>query len=131
MNSSSEDIKDMLEAESSLGLVFGTNLFIGREPTKPIDCVIIFDTPAFPPQLTFNKDEFYEYPAIQIRIRNNEYVEGYSLANDIMISLHGRGEETWNGTLYTLIRCSSGPAMLDWDENNRVRFIVNFEIQRR
>jgi len=45
--------------------------------------------------------------------------------------LHGRANETWNGALYTLIRCSSGPALLDYDKNQRVRFIINFYLQRR
>jgi len=131
MNSSSEDIKDMLVAESALGLIFGTNLFIGREPSNPVNCVTIFDTPGFPPQLTFNKEEFYEYPSIQIRVRNNHYETGWAIISDIMLSLHGRAQETWNGTLYSLIQCSGGLALLDWDENNKVRFVVNFNIQRR
>ena len=131
MNMPSEDIKDMLEAESSLGLTFGTNLFIGKEPTKPDNCVTIFDTPTLPPQLTFDRSERYEYPSVQIRVRNNSYTTGWTLAHDILNSLHGRGQETWNGTLYCLIRCSSGPALLDWDKNDRARFIINFNIQRR
>ncbi|KKL64285.1 hypothetical protein LCGC14_2166530, partial [marine sediment metagenome] len=45
--------------------------------------------------------------------------------------LHGKAGETWNATLYTVIYCSSGPALLDWDENNRPRFIINFNLQRR
>ena len=35
MHSTSEDIKDMLEAESSLGLVYANNLHIGKEPSTP------------------------------------------------------------------------------------------------
>lgn len=131
MNITSEDIKDMLVAESSLGLVFTNNLFIGREPTKPDDCVTIFDTPGFPPQLTFKQSERYEYPSIQIRIRNKSYKDGLELAQDIKDSLHGRAQETWNGTLYSLIQCSGSPTLLDWDENNRARFIINFNVQRR
>ena len=131
MSASSEDIKDMLEAESSLGLTFATNLFIGKEPDKPPNCVTIFDTPGFPPQLTYNKAEFYEYPAIQIRVRNNKYMDGWNLISDIMLFLHGRAHETWNSTYYSLIQCAGGLALLDWDDNNRARFIVNFNIQRR
>jgi len=131
MNSSSEDIKDMLEAESSLGLTFGTNLFIGREPSKPDNCVTIFDTMGRSPQLTLNKEEYYEYPSIQIRVKNNKYDEGWTEINNIMLSLHGRAHETWNETVYSLIQCIGGIAFLDWTENNRSRFVVNFNIQRR
>ena len=131
MNSSAEDIKDMLVDESSLGLTFATNLFVGREPSSPDDCVTIFETPGFPPQLTLKQGEDYYYPSVQIRVRNNNYQTGWTLAHNIMVSLHGRGHETWNETLYTVIRCSNGPALLDWDENSRARFIINFNMQRR
>jgi hypothetical protein len=132
MNSSSEDIKDMLEADSSLGLIYVDNLFIGREPAKPYNSVTIFDTPGFPPDMTLDKNSLgYERPAIQIRVRNIDYMTGWSLIESIKESLHGRAQESWNGTLYSVIACSSGPAMLDWDDNGNVRFIINFNLQRR
>jgi hypothetical protein len=132
MNSSSEDVKDMLEEDSSLGLEFGENLFIGKEPSSPQDCVTIYDTFGSPPQLTFDgKDSLYEYPSIQIRVRNRKYQTGWALINDIMLSLHGRANETYNETLYTVIYCSSGPALLTWDDNEMVKFICNFNLQRR
>jgi len=134
MNACSEDIKDMLIADSSLGLSFGedgANLFTGREPSTPNDTVTIFDTHGGPPQLTLTQGENYFYDSIQIRVRASKYRTGYLLAHEIMLSLHGRGQETWNETLYSVIFCTSGPAMLGWDDNNRVWFIINFEIQRR
>jgi hypothetical protein len=127
----SEDIKDMLEAESSLGLTFAINLFIGKEPEKPDDTVTIFDTMGFPDDLTFDATEIYERPSIQIRVRSNDYMTGMTLAQDIKASLHGRGNETWNGTLYTVIRSVGGPALMDWDGSDRARFIINFNLQRR
>lgn len=130
MNLSSEDIKDMLVAESSLGLIFAKNLFIGREPGQPKDCVTLFDYTAHPPQLTFDNAQ-YEYPSLQIRVRSTNYVKGGQLIEKIKESLHGRAQETWNGTLYSVIRCSSGPALLEWDENGMVKFVVNFNINRR
>ena len=132
MNSPSEDVKDMLVAD--LSLVFATDLFIAAEPTLPKNCVTIFDTPGRPPQLTLGgkkANENYYYPSIQIRVRNTNYSVGDALIQNIRDSLHGRAQETWNGTLYSAIRCSSGPALLDWTENGQVRFIVNFDIQRR
>jgi hypothetical protein len=130
MNAPSQDIKDMLEADSALGLVFKTNLFIGLEPAKPSNCVTIFDTYGFPPALGLT-DQGYEYPAIQIRVRNKHYQDGWDLISDIKNLLHGQAQQTWNGTLYTVIYCSSGPALLDWDENGNARFIINFNLQRR
>jgi hypothetical protein len=131
MNPTSKDIKDMLEAESSLGLTFATDLFIGKEPAMPDDCVTIFDTPGYPPQLTLKKGEDYYRPSVQIRVRNNSYLTGWDLINDIKIALHGVGQETWNSTLYSVIKCSMEPALLDWDEKNRARFVATFDVQRR
>ena len=134
MNASSVDIKEMLEDfgdSSGISVTFGSNLFIGLEPDKPDNCVTIFDTPSMTPQLTLEGTAQYEYPSVQIRVRNNNYVTGWALINDIKNALHGRAQETWNSTLYSVIYVSSGPAMLDWDENGRVRFILNLNIQRR
>jgi len=132
MNPSSEDIKDMLEAESALAFTFGTDLFIGKEPATPDNCVTLFDTGGMPPQLTLTgQGEDYFYPSIQVRVRNRAYMTGWLLAENIREALHGRAQETWNGTLYTLVHCSSGPAFLDWDDNGRARIVINFLIQRR
>lgn len=132
MNSSSEDIKDILVADASLSLVYATNLFIGKEPADPKNCVTIFDTGEASPQLTMaGKGEDYFYPSIQIRVRNTGYLTGMELIQNIRTSLHGRAQETCNETLYSGIFCSSGPAFLDWDENHRARFVINFNIQRR
>jgi len=134
MQAPSIDIRHMLEAKDdssgSFDLVFGTNLFIGREPVTPKECVTIYDTPGFPPYLGLT-DTGYEYPSIQIRVRNTGYVNGWNLINNIKDALHGKSHETWNDTLYTVIYCSSGPALLDWDDNGLPRFIVNFNLQRR
>lgn len=134
MNVPSVDIVDMIEAESSLELAYKTNLFIGLEPSAKgasDNCVTVFDTPGFAPQLTLAGDENYYYPAVQIRVRNNDYITGWNLTNDIMVLLHGRAHETWNGTYYSVIKAAGGPAFMDWDANDRARFVVNFDIQRR
>lgn len=131
MNAPSEDIKDMLEDESSLGLTFATDLFIGVEPPRPDNSVTVFDTPGQPLQLTLKQGEDYYYPSIQIRVRDRDYRTGWDVASNIVAVLHARAHETWNGTLYTLIQCLGEPALLDRDENNRFRFIINFNLQRR
>ena len=131
MNPTSEDIKDMLEAESSLGLVHATNLFMGREPSTPINAVTIFDTPGAPPQLTFDKTEVLEKPSIQIRVRHEDYLIGWALANDIKTFLHGKYGETWNGTEYLLIRCINTPFLLGFGKKGEAWFVTNFELQRR
>jgi hypothetical protein len=120
----------MLEADSALVLVFANNLFIGQEPAKPANCVTIKDTYGMPPDLGL-ANQGYERPSIQIRVRNSKFLTGWTLIHDIKNLLHGLSHQTWNGTLYTVIYCSSGPALLDYDDNGNARFIINFNIQRR
>ena len=138
MNSPAQDVADMLIAagdSSGIGdtgaMVLGTDLFLFREPSKPDNTVTIFDTPGFPPWLGLAGETGYEYPSIQIRVRNRSYLTGWALIEEIKNSLHGRHGKTWNGTLYTSIICSSGPALLDWDDNGNCRLIINFNLQRR
>jgi len=130
MNSTAKDIADMIDADSYLGLTFATNLFVGKEPANPDICVTIFDTHGMPQQLTLN-DQGYEYPSVQIRVRAKDYQTGWALIEGIKNILHGRASETWNGAFYSVIYCVSGPALLDWDDNSRVRFIANFNANRR
>jgi hypothetical protein len=134
MNAPSDDIKDIILSESALNLLFGDedgNLFIGREPAKPDNCISIFDTPGYGPALTLGNDVNLYYPSIQIRVRNKSYIVGYDLIFDIMKLLHGRGPEIVNGMVYLAIVCVGEPTLLDWDANNRVRFICNFNLMRR
>ena len=133
MNATSQDIASLLEGDSSgsgLGLTYAVNLFIGKEPSKPNDCTTIFDTGGMPPQMNLT-DQGYEFPSIQIRVRSSDYLTGWDMIEAIKTFLHGRGQETIDGTFYSAISCASGPAFLDWDENSRARFVVNFSIQRR
>ncbi|MFA5935006.1 MAG: minor capsid protein [Candidatus Paceibacterota bacterium] len=126
----SKDIVTILEDESSLGLTFPTNLGTGKEPTSPSNTVTIFDTGGQPPQLTLDIKGL-EYPSVQIRVRNINYQTGWALIESIKTVLHGLSQVTVNGTLYSVIYCASGPALLDWDDNSRARFIINFSAARR
>lgn len=132
MSAPSVDIKDMLIAD--LGFVYAQNIFVGRLPDAKNrkNSVAVVDTQGPPRSLTLNaKNERYEYPSVQIMVRHNDYTDGWDRINSIVNSLHGRANETWNGSTYTLIACVGGPALLYWDEGNLVHFIANFNIQRR
>lgn len=132
MNPPSVDIADMLSSESAIGVAIGLNMFIGKEPATPIECVTIFDTPGRPPELSLrgNLDPGYYYPSIQIRVRNSNYLEGWQLVNTIKEFLHGLNNEVKGGATYLFIKCSQEPFLLDWDEKGRARFVANFDLQR-
>lgn len=134
VNSVVEDIANLLLAESSLDLTLGTTLHLYREPAMPDNTVTIFEAPGMAPVglLGSNTDtKHYERPSIQIRIRNREPQVGFELAYTILEILQATAQETWGRYLYSVISATSNPTMLDWDVNNRVRIVLNFNIQRR
>ena len=126
MNPTSKDIRDLLISDSS----FGDDIYIGKEPLKPNNCITIFDTPGEPPDQMFTQGEIYNRPSIQFRVRNKSYSQAWDEINAIKVFLHNHEQVTINGTLYTMIRCAQEPALLDWDENDRCRFVTTFKIQR-
>jgi len=67
---------------STLG--FGRNLFIGREPSSPVNCITIYPTGGFAPDVSRST----ETPTIQIRIRNSSYPTGYKIGNMIIKKFH-------------------------------------------
>ena len=121
---------DVITVGDGTGLTYKTDLFIGREPAKPVDCVTVFDTPGFGDDLGLTT-QGYERPSIQIRVRNKGYQAGWVIAQNIKNLLHGLEHQTINGTLYTVIYCTGSPTLLDYDDNGNVRWILNMNIQRR
>lgn len=130
MNSPSIDIKAMINADAAVN-PDGFFISIGSEPATPNNTITIYDTGGFPPVLNYNKEETYEFPAIQIRVRSVDYTTGWQLIERIKKSLHGRAGETWGNACYTLVKTAFGPFQLDVDNNQRMRFVINFNLQRR
>lgn len=127
MNSTSVDIKDIIDADSSIG----TDVYVGKIPSSPDNCTVIFDSGGRPSMLTYNEEEKLEYPSIQVYVRNNDYRTAMGVASSIISRLHGRANETWNGTYYALIKHLNGPMFLEWDDNQRVIIVSNFNVMRR
>ena len=130
MKDISVDIKDVLEDESELGLQFGDNLFIGRLPSKPDNCVVLFTNPSAPPDValdaaTINNDSFQMY------VRNTSYQEAMEIAYQVIEVLHVRNRFEVNESFYLFVKETSNPFLFEWDDNNRVILIVNFETKRR
>jgi len=128
MNAPSEDIKDILESISSLGLTFGTNLFVGETPTTPDQCVCILDTGGFE-----HEDNFvYERPTIQISARGDKgaYTATHELAQAVRDELHALANQTINSARYIGIWLMSDVMFVGWDDNRRPEFTANFRIHR-
>ena len=136
MNASSVDIKYILENWSDLDSDSSNDvtlypITISREPKTPKNCITIYDINAGPSDyLSLSKDK-YEYAAVEIRVRSDNYLDGWSMAEHIKSILDGRANETFNNTYYSLIRCLNGPFLLDYDDNHSPRIVMSFLIQRR
>lgn len=129
MNPPSIDIKDMLDGDSSLGLSFGTDLFVGEIPSDIRGlAVCIYDSGGDPPNLTY----VYEYPAIQIKVLSakGDYEGGHELAQACRDALIALSNTKINSARYILIKCSSDIIHLGLDGNRRNIFTVNFELHR-
>ncbi len=132
-NPASVDIRDLILLNQTPpldDLEFGKNMFIGREPATPDDCVTIFDTPGFPPDPHMDPESRYYRPSIQIRVRALRYESAYSMITTIKEAIHNLYLAI-NDTVYTGILCSQEPALLDWDEKGRCRWVTTFDLQRR
>ena len=135
MNPVSVDIKDMLVG-AMLG-TFGEDIFISREPAEPENCVTIYDTGGDNQDPKFALDEAY----FQVRSRNLDYATGYQKLEAIKLELEGKPE--------TLIRDPDNPdnntnllvtylgiwaytniAFVQYDQNDRVIFVLNFRTIR-
>lgn len=134
MNPACKDIAQFLDEETALGLTLGTDLFYGRMPDSPTNCVAIFDNPGGAPMLTLKKStSAYFYSSFNVRVRNIAYAEGWGIANDIVTFLHGLNQQNCpDGSSYVgVIKALNDPQVLHWDKNDRVIFFVNFDIQRK
>ena len=128
MNATAQDIKDFLIADSSLGLVFGTDLFCFKQPDEPDQCVTLYDTGGFAPNPSYR----YDRPTIQVRVRGdqNGYRAAYDLANDIKETLRAIHNETINSTRYIGIWIQSDIFSNGYDEKNRPELTFNVRIHR-
>jgi hypothetical protein len=136
MNSTAKDIATLLDGDSSLGLTLGTDLFYSRRPTEPAggedNVVTVYDNPGSPPLLTYQKSTSnYFFSSVTVQVRNQDYDTGYAIMDSILTFLHASSNIVIGTTYYALIRALNDPQVLKWDDNDRVIFFINFEVQRR
>lgn len=128
MNSPSEDIKDILDGQSSLALAFRTNLFVSEMPPKPDECVAVYDTGGENPQPNYT----YERPTVQVRVRGakGDYEDAYALAEAIRNILNGMHDEEVGGTRYIGIWAMGDILFVGYDDNHRPLLTINFRLHR-
>jgi hypothetical protein len=128
VNPPSEDIKDILEAHSSLALTFAADLFVSEMPAEPDLCVCVYDTGGYPGEPNY----IYERPTIQVKVRGGRgaYRTAHSLAQSIRDVLNGLNGVEVNDAVYVGIWMEGDVIALGYDENHRPMLTLNMRIHR-
>ena len=132
MNPTSKDIATIINAESSLAPVLGTDLYWSRMPPTPQDVTAVIDLSGEAGMLQLNKSRSdYYVTRVSVQCRAAVYETGYATALAIMKYLHGIHNMVIGDTYYSLIQAIEDPALLHYDHNDRPVFVTNYKIQRR
>ncbi|ABB15430.1 minor capsid protein [Carboxydothermus hydrogenoformans] len=102
--------------------VLRVDMFVGIMPDTPDDCVALFETGGFKPELV--TAALVEYPTFQVMVRGSEYQSARQRINEIYKTLHG------NTSIFYLIAAQQSPAYLGTDKNGRYEFSVNFKVTK-
>jgi hypothetical protein len=125
MNPLSVDIKDILETETAFA--FGTDLFIGKEPKSPDDCLTIYDTGGSAQNSVIAFDE----STVQIRARGKDYQSTWQRLNTARLALQSAPlQPASDGATIIGIWASSSIMFLAIDSLDRNIFTLNFRVIR-
>lgn len=111
---------------AALGLVFNVNLFIAVEPTEPDAAVTLYDTGGYDPDVQNGLDA----PTFSVGVRDNGYLAGFGVAEEVRQYLKAITNFTVNGTRYLAFWPVGDINSLGFDEKNRPRFSLNFRTMR-
>jgi hypothetical protein len=133
MNAVSEQIRGLIEDDSSLGLVFNTNLFIGKKidvAESPI--VVIYDTAGVKPTTDLAQMAEYRYDSAQILVNASTYTSAQKKAEELFQFLRNQIHvlDPEDSGVELTIQINQSPFLLEYDERNRVSFIFNINIER-
>ena len=124
MSSPADDIKTVLENNGVA--TFATDLFISKEPTSPDNCITLYDTGGYEANPKWSMDE----PTVMARIRNNSYPDGYAKCEEIKDALLGLPKQAINSTTYVGVWMEGEINFIEYDDNGRAIFTMNFRIVR-
>ena len=124
MTSLAKDFATMI-ADAGEGIL-ATNLFVGKEPSDPANCVTVYETGGGEQDPKWAIDEL----TTQVRVRAFRYEIGHVKANRIKMALEGAAPRVVNGSRYAGFWCSSGVNHLMRDKNDRAIFTLDFRVVR-
>jgi len=120
----SEMVAAILEAMPELGLTFGENLFVGREPTEPDNCATIYDTQESLQEHMVNIDE----SRVQLRVKNTSYREGYQNIRKMKFTLQAIPCIQFQNTNLIGIVAMTSVAFIGRNTQEHSLFTCNFKL---
>ena len=132
MNPIGVDIAALIRTNSSYEL--GNNLFVNNLPTEPMNVVVVYDTSSTSPDNTLDKQTYWN-DAVQVLVRNTNYLTAMSICTDMINILHNRTNEEIGGTQYLFIFLQNGPNKLGSGDIKTGKgenlYSLNFRIKRK
>ena len=128
MNSTAIDTAEILQ-DAGIGSISSQSdwgIFYGQEPVRPNNCITVYDSGGFEAIPEADLTE----PAIQIRVRANDYSAGYAKCLEIRDYLINFFNQVKNSSLYVLYVNQGDILALGTNENNRFLWTMNFRIIR-
>lgn len=129
-NAPSEDLKDLLVSAGAgtFAATSGWGIYLGSEPTEPHQVLTLYDTSGGEPNPKFLLDQ----PHVQVRVRGNpnDQPGTYTKAREVLDTLLGLPRQSVNGTVYVGIWALNDPFLLEYDDNRRPVYTVNFRMWR-
>jgi hypothetical protein len=124
------DVADLLEAE---GLITVGAYKLSELPDEPDGIVVLHETPGLAPQFVHGKiGAAYEYPRLQVIVRDPDYTVAYNKAHDIfrLLSNVVNAELGEGPTWYLRISPMGSPAQAPRDGNDRVIIVTNYQVSK-
>jgi len=135
MNAASVDIRDILAADSAVGLTDGTDLHLADMPDTPGTpdlCAAVFDAGAWGDRQGLESMD-QERPIVQVRVRGRRggYTEAHALARAIIDAVSRAIGTEVNGARYAGLWLQGDVIHLGRDGKGRDDLSVNFRVWRR
>lgn len=118
-------------ATGSFGLTVGGNLGVNTFLDKTNNEAAVFEFSGDPDLLTHGNIAAFEYPKIQVQVRNTDAAAAYTLCKNIYDFLRGKMDLTLNGNAYLTIEPTIRPKQLVRDEQNREIWHFEVKVERR
>lgn len=121
-----KELAAYLATVSGVGAV-GTDIFIGRQPETPNDCITVLETGGQEPSAYTPLSK----PTVQIIVRNTSYEAGRTKAATVFDALHQKANSDLGENYVYYVLAIADVGYLDQDENDRHEWSMNFRMGRR